>query len=61
MKQIAETDAAKAAEYGKESIKGGLDNNHIELLKKIYAKDADKRNRIWRGDPEPAQDGSIRR
>ncbi len=42
MKQIADTDAAKAAEYGKESIKAGLDNNHIELLKKIYAKDADK-------------------
>ena len=42
MKQIADTDAAKAAAYGKESIKRGLDNNHIELLKKIYAKDADK-------------------
>ena len=42
MKQIAESDAAKAVEYGKESIKSGLDNNHIELLKKIYAKDADK-------------------
>jgi len=42
MKQIAESDAAKAVQYGKESIKNGLDNNHIELLKKIYAKDADK-------------------
>lgn len=42
MNQIAETNAAKAAEYGKESIKAGLDNNHIELLKKIYAKDPDK-------------------
>ncbi|CAN5467828.1 hypothetical protein BH10ACI3_BH10ACI3_21640 [soil metagenome] len=42
IKQIAETDAAKAAEYGKESIKGGLDAQHIDLLKKIYAKDADK-------------------
>ncbi len=42
MKQIADSDAAKAAEYGKASIKAGLDNNHIELLKKIYAKDADK-------------------
>ncbi len=42
MKQIADTDAAKAADYGKESIKHGLDTNHIELLKKIYAKDADK-------------------
>ena len=42
MQQIAATDAAKAADYGKESIKGGLDSQHIELLKKIYAKDADK-------------------
>src|SRR5437764_13742598 len=42
MKQIAATDAAKAVDYGKESIKGGLDTQHIELLKKIYAKDADK-------------------
>ncbi|MEO6655636.1 MAG: hypothetical protein ABIO36_06095 [Pyrinomonadaceae bacterium] len=42
MQQIAGSDAAKAAEYGKESIKHGLDNNHIELLKKIYAKDTDK-------------------
>lgn len=42
IKQIAETNAAKALDYGKESIKNGLDNNHIELLKKIYAKDADK-------------------
>ena len=42
MQQIAESDAAKAADYGKESIKRGLDNSHIELLKKIYAKDADK-------------------
>ena len=40
--QIAESDAAKAVDYGKESIKRGLNNNHIELLKKIYAKDADK-------------------
>ncbi len=42
IKQIAETNAAKALDYGKESIKDGLDNNHIELLKKIYTKDADK-------------------
>lgn len=40
--QIADTDAAKAAEYGKESTKKGIDNMHIELLKKIYAKDAEK-------------------
>ena len=42
LKQIADSDAAKAAEYGKSSIKVGLDNNHVELLGKIYAKDADK-------------------
>lgn len=42
LRQIADSDAAKAAEYGKESIKAGLDNNHVELLKKIYAKDVDK-------------------
>ena len=40
--QIAASDAAKAVDYGKESIKRGLNNNHIELLKKIYAKDVDK-------------------
>ncbi len=42
MKQIADSNAAKAAEYGKESIKAGLDANHIELLKKIYDKDPEK-------------------
>ncbi len=42
IKQIAETDAAKAAEYGKESIKRDIDYNHIDLLKKIYAKDPEK-------------------
>lgn len=41
--QIASTNVAKAAEYGKASMKrSGVDNNHLELLKKIYAKDADK-------------------
>jgi len=39
---IAESDAAKAVDYGKESIKRGLNMNHIELLKKVYAKDVDK-------------------
>lgn len=42
MKQIADSNAAKAVEYGKESIKSGLDINHIELLKKIYSRDPDK-------------------
>lgn len=40
--RIAESDAAKAVDYGKESIKRGLNMNHIELLKKVYAKDVDK-------------------
>ncbi|MGB7200990.1 MAG: hypothetical protein WBD16_01845 [Pyrinomonadaceae bacterium] len=40
--QIAESDAAKAVDYGKESVKRGLNMNHIELLKKVYAKDVDK-------------------
>lgn len=42
LNQIASTDAAKAVELGKGSIKNGLSYNHIELLKKIYANDADK-------------------
>lgn len=42
MKQIADSNAAQAAEYGKESIKAGLNTNHIELLKTIYSKDEDK-------------------
>lgn len=42
MKQIAETNAERAAKYGLASLKDGVDGNHIELLKKIYAKDADK-------------------
>lgn len=42
MKQIAETNVAKAAKFGMASLKDGVDGNHIELLKKIHAKDADK-------------------
>ena len=42
VKQIAETNASKAVQYGIASIKDSIDGNHIELLKKIYAKDADK-------------------
>jgi hypothetical protein len=42
LKQIAEADAAKGLEYGRESLKNGLDGNHIDLLRKIYEKDADK-------------------
>jgi hypothetical protein len=42
IQQIAQSNAAKGVEFGKEAIKKGLDSNHIELLKKIYASDADK-------------------
>lgn len=40
--QIAESDAAKGVEYGRESIKRQINSQHIELLRKIYAKDASK-------------------
>jgi len=40
--QIAKSDPAKAAEYGKQSLKAGVTSTHVELLKTIYAKDADK-------------------
>ncbi|HMT08825.1 MAG TPA: hypothetical protein PKA82_12540, partial [Pyrinomonadaceae bacterium] len=40
--QIAESDAAKGVEYGRESIKRQINSQHIELLRKIYAKDAGK-------------------
>lgn len=42
VKLIAETNAAAAAKYGTNSIKNGIDGNHVDLLKKIYAKDAEK-------------------
>jgi len=42
IQQVAQSNAAKGVEFGKEAIKKGLDSNHIELLKKIYAKDTDK-------------------
>ncbi|MFZ1702101.1 MAG: hypothetical protein WBO10_11995 [Pyrinomonadaceae bacterium] len=42
LKQIAESNVAQAAKLGIASLKDGIDGNHIELLKKIYAKDADK-------------------
>lgn len=42
IKQIAETNATMAAKFGASSIKDGVDGNHVELLKKIYAKDVDK-------------------
>jgi hypothetical protein len=42
MTQIAETNAAKAAQIGVKSLAKGLKYQHVELLKKIYAKDPDK-------------------
>lgn len=40
--QIAKSDPAKAVEYGKASLKSGVDSSHISLLRKLYAKDPDK-------------------
>lgn len=42
MSQIAETNAAKAVQFGTRSLEKGLNYQHVELLKKIYAKDTDK-------------------
>jgi hypothetical protein len=42
IERIAESDAAKGVEYGKESLKGGIDGRHVALLKKIYAKNIDR-------------------
>lgn len=42
MTRIAETNAAKAAQYAKKSIEKGLNYQTVELLKKIYEKDAEK-------------------
>lgn len=40
--EIADSNAAKAAEMAKKSLGKGLNYQHLELLKKVYAKDADK-------------------
>ncbi len=42
MTQVAESNAAKAAQYGAKSLDKGVNYQHLELLKKIYAKDAEK-------------------
>ncbi|HEX3101081.1 MAG TPA: hypothetical protein VHQ01_04790, partial [Pyrinomonadaceae bacterium] len=42
MTMVAETNAAKAAQFGAKSLDNGVTFQHIELLKKIYGKDADK-------------------
>jgi len=40
--QIAEKNAAKAAQFGIRTLDKGITYQHIDLLRKIYAKDADK-------------------
>ncbi len=42
MAQIAETNAAKATQLGLKSLSDGFSHQHLELLKKIYAKDNEK-------------------
>lgn len=42
MNQIAEGDAAKAAQYALKSMDDGINFQHVELLKKVYKKDTDK-------------------
>ncbi len=41
LQSVAEQNAAKGLELGRKSLAKGVNNNHLELLKKIYAKDAD--------------------
>jgi hypothetical protein len=41
LQAVAEQNAAKGLELGRKSLANGVNNNHLELLKKIYAKDAD--------------------
>lgn len=42
LKQIADTNAARAAELSRASLKDGVEGYHVDLLKKIYEKDTDK-------------------
>lgn len=42
MTLVADTNVAKSLELGKKSLDKGVNGQHVELLKKIYAKDADK-------------------
>lgn len=41
LQALASQDAAKGLEYGRKSLDKGVNNNHLELLKKLYAKDAE--------------------
>ncbi len=42
LSQIAESDAKSAVEFGRKNLDKGINYEHISLLEKIYAKDADK-------------------
>jgi len=42
MTQVAESNAAKAAQFAIKSLDKGFNYQHLELLKKIYAKDQEK-------------------
>jgi hypothetical protein len=42
MSQVAESNAAKAAQFGAKSLDKGFSYQHLELLKKVYAKDPEK-------------------
>lgn len=41
LQKIAEQNAAKGLEFGRKSLANGVKANHIDLLRKIYQKDAD--------------------
>ncbi|QQS34231.1 MAG: hypothetical protein IPM50_06590 [Acidobacteriota bacterium] len=42
LKRIADADAEKALRYGKRSLADGVEAQHLEILRSIYKKDADK-------------------
>lgn len=42
MNMVADSNAAKAAQFGRKSLEKGVTYQHVELLKKIYAKDQAK-------------------
>ena len=42
MTQVARTNAAKATQFALKAIEKGVSYQHLELLKKIYAKDPEK-------------------
>lgn len=42
MTQVAQSNAGKAAQFGKKSLEKGVNYQHLDLLKKIYEKDTEK-------------------